>query len=686
MAAAQSFVNLTPAAQSGIITFLRHARARYQYFYSIRTMMEAIDRDYYREYAWSQENLRARLANRVGDTTKFQDVTIPVVMPQVEAFVTYQSSVFLTGTPIFGVVADPAYEDAALALEAVLSNQAAKTHWKSELIKFFRDGGKYALSAMEVSWDKITTPTFETDVSDNEGNGSKVKQVIWSGNRLKRWDLYNSFWDTNCHPHEVAEYGEYAGNNQLMTRTRLKKLIASLGDDVIIGNVKAAFESPTPLNEYYIPQINPQALVSLTTLVAGQEDWFSWVGKDFGSNNIAYKYTYIVTTLYIRMLPSDFNIKAPQPNTPQVWKFIVINMNVIIYAERMTNAHDMIPVLFACPNDDGLKYQTKSMANNVQPLQSTATAVSNAMVAALRRSISDRGIYNPLYIESKHINSENPAAKIPCKPTAYAGVGLNEMYMPIPFNNDQFPVYSQTVNQLMGFADIVSGQNKAQQGQFVKGNKTLHEYDDIMGNANGRSQLTSIAYEDDFFTPLKEILKINILQYQGQDELFHSAAKKNIKVDPLVLRNAVYEFKISDGQTPSDKIINADAWTVAMQSISTSPQIGQGYNLAPMFSYLMKTQGADVSEFEKPAEQLQYEQAVSQWQQVVMQALKENPDIKQEQLPPQPLPEQFGIGQDGKPTKQQQAKPSIIEQFMMANEEAAESGAGHNAQEESAES
>src|SRR6185312_12071226 len=72
------------------------------------------------------------------------------------------------------------------------------------------------------------------------------------------------------------------------------------------------------------------------------------------------------------------------------------------------------------------------------------------------------------------------------------------------------------------------------------------------------------------------------------------------------------------------------------------PAIGQAYNLAPMFSYFMKTRGADISEFEKSPQQIAYEQAVGQWQQLVMQLMKQNPEMRGDQLPPQPAPQQFG--------------------------------------------
>lgn len=83
-----------------------------------------------------------------------------------------------------------------------------------------------------------------------------------------------------------------------------------------------------------------------------------------------------------------------------------------------------------------------------------------------------------------------------------------------------------------------------------------------------------------------------------------------------------------------------------MQVIGSSPQINQGYNLAPLFSYLMKTQGADLTPFEKSPEQVQYEQASQQWKETVIEAMKQGADSTK--LPPQPNPTDYNYA----PTKQ----------------------------------
>ena len=102
-----------------------------------------------------------------------------------------------------------------------------------------------------------------------------------------------------------------------------------------------------------------------------------------------------------------------------------------------------------------------------------------------------------------------------------------------------------------------------------------------------------------------------------------------------------------------------------MQVIGSSPQLAGAYDVAKLFSYLLKSQGADVSDFEKPKEQLAYEQAVQQWQQVAMTYADKGMEFTQ----PQPAPEQFGYYPAGnKPTEEQQeaSEPTVMDSFIAA--------------------
>lgn len=641
MATGNTPILLFPKSQAALVEYVKRCYEATGSNWNIRTRLTAIDRAYMREVDQTLEHQRAKLANSYGDSSKIQNVTVPVMLPVVESAVKYQASVFLTGSPIFGVTAAPEYMDEAIQLESVVEDNSIEGGWVEQFILFFRDGFKYNISAVEVTWERKVTASFETDLTFSTTQG-KPKEIIWEGNSIKRLDMYNVIYDTRVPPTEVHTRGEFAGYTKSMSRIELKGFIATLPDKQLMNNVKSAFESGlggSGYQRYFTPDLNPEA-INPSHHGTGDFNWLAWAGVSGAEQKIAYKDSYEVTTLYARILPSDFDIRVPNASTPQIWKLIYINGQVLLYAERQTNAHNFLPIIFGQPLNDGLGHQTKSLASNVRPFQDITSSFYNSVIASRRRAISDRGIYDPSRISDVHINNPNPAAKIPVRPAAY-GKPLSEAYFPIPFRDDQSGLLMQETQALLAMANTVAGQNPASQGQFVKGNKTLKEYDSVMSNSNGRDQLVSMGLEAQVFSPVKKILLSNILQFQGATSIYNRDKEVVVEIDPVVLRKAILSFKVSDGLTPSDKLINADAFQVSMQVIGSSPQIGVGYNLPPLFSYLMKTQGANLKPFEKSPEQMAYEQAAGQYQQMVMQLYKQNPDQDPVKLPPAPIPVQF---------------------------------------------
>lgn len=680
MAVPASVVNISKKTQDCIITFLNTCYGITNETYNVRDKLRAADLLYMREVDRTLEQHKAALANRKGDPTKFQNITVPIVLPQVEAAVTYQASVFLQGYPMFGVVSAPGVEDAALMMDTAIGQQQDRGNWTQEFIKTFRDGFKYNIMAVEVDWCKDVTFAIGTEDTSRD---AKLTEVTWAGNKVKWMDMYNTFFDSRVKPYQIASEGEFAGYSEMYSRIRMKKFVKSLGK---IQNEKLMWSTGAPAygsygtESYYMPTLNPTALISPTLLNAFS--WENWLGVKRTNTNTASGGSggYLVTTFYARICPEDYHITGvPGPDVPQVWKFIIVNNRVVIYAERMTNAHGLIPIIFGQPLDDGLGYQTKSFSDNVAPFQAITTALANSLIAAQRRAISDRMLYDPSRISASAINSDSPTSKIPIKPAAF-GQDLKSAVLPIPFQNDQFQYNISGIQQFSQMANQVSGLNAAKQGQFIKGNKTRGEFDTIMQNANGRDETVAISIENSFMSQIKEVIKANILQYQGSETVYNREQQQSVEVDPVALRQAMLIFKISDGKTPSAKLIDADALMVAFQTMQSVPQIAQGYNIVPMFSYLMKSAGAKINAFEKPQQQIAFEQAGQQWMMAVgqvAQAISQAKDITPEQiqelmkqLPPQPTPQQYGFDPEQKYNSEYSGK-SIMQVVSEATQGAA---------------
>lgn len=612
--------------------------------YTIRPALANIDRAYMREMDFTKEQNRARWANRAGDATKFQNITVPIVMPQVRAALGYMANVFLTGYPMFGVASDPTNIDAAKQMETIIAENSVTAQWARQLLMFFNDGLKYNWHALEVVWEQKNAATIVTNPADP--SGSSVKQALWNGNVIRRCDPYNSFFDPRCHPADLASTGEFAGYNEILSRTQLKQYLNDVTTTVASITLERALQSTYAMGaaangaapfSYYQPLLNPEPLMNQSMLQGF--DWMSWFnGMKRTDANINYGNCYIKTTMYCRIIPNDFNLTVPGRNTPQIWKVVYINGQVVVQCERVNYAHNYLPIIAGQPLEDGLRFQTKSFAQNVIPMQEVASAMMNGLVASKRRLIGDRMIYDPLRIREADINSDSPTAKIPVRPAAY-GKNLAEAVFPIPYRDENTASFAQVAKIINDYANMINQQNPAQQGQFVKGNKTLHEYEDTMGHGNAGNQMMAITTESQVFVIVKEILKLNILQFQQPAVYYNQATRESVQINPVQLRNAAVQFKISDGLIPKDKEMGTDEWTTAIQGISSSDRIGAAYNVGPMFSYLMKLRGADLTPFEKSPEQQQYEQQMGAWQQAAQYAADKGTEFSTP-MPQAPPPQQ----------------------------------------------
>lgn len=644
----------SPKSQEVIINFGRSTSMQHYATWNIRDQMLSIDRAYMRETDLTEEQHKAKMANARGDQTKFQNIVLPVILPQVENAVTYQQSVFLTGYPIFSCVSVPEFSEQAAQMDTIIGEQQDKGNWVHEILTSIRDGLKYNLMAVEVSWEREVTYSLETDISYKDSKEGKPVEVLWEGNRIKRLDLYNTFWDTRVAPKDLASKGEFAGYNEVMSQIAFKAFVLTLPTRI---NIKEALESQfnapittvsaTGMNGYFQPNLNPEAYLDLLNM--GGTNWVNWMGFSDDSSKNKYNNMYQVTTLYGRILPSDFGFKGlPGQNTPQVWKFIIVNNQQVIFAERLTNAHNLLPIILSQPLDDGLAYQTKSFAKNVQPIQDITTALSNSTIAARRRAISDRVIYDPSRISQAAINNDNPSSKIPVRPSAY-GTEISKSVYAFPFRDDQFQINMAEIQTYLGMANQISGLNPARQGQFVKGNKTLGEFDAVMGNANGRDQTLALTLEGNFFKPIKAIVRSNILQYQGGTTIYNRTSETMVTIDPVLLRKSNLVMKVSDGLEPNSKLINADTLGSAVQLFTQNQQLGAEYNVADMAAYTFESAGLKLSQFKKSPQQVAYEQAMQQWQGAIQalaeQLVKANmaPEQIQEALKslPQPTPDQY---------------------------------------------
>lgn len=565
-----------------------------------RANLEEKDRIYQRELDHTDEQVKARLANRIGDASKMQNVTIPVVMPQVEATHGYLVETFLSSYPIFPVVSGPEYLNIAQQIDAVMGESATRFQYARHLALAFRDGLKYNILAVECEWKSIKVYSVTNAAAKDVVFGTPV-ETEFSGNILKRLDPYNIIVDPRVQLSEVHEKGDYVGYTELMTRIQLKNLFLEL-DNTMTMNADMAFESmsgvPAPgsygdiNNPVYTPRINPMA--TLDPGISGV-NWLNWVGIDSNNKKVSHSDMYEVTTLYMRIIPREFGIntgKAQGMNgVPQIFKQIVVNGKVVIYVERKSNAHNYLPIIIGQPLEDGLNYQTKSFADNAAPYQFLASALYNSGIQSQRRKVYDRIVYDPSRINKADIDKVDPVARIAIKQNAY-GKPIGESYEVMPYRDDGVPNILAMARDITEMADVSTGQNRVQRGQFQKGNKTRGEFETVMDKSDLRPRTMAVLLESGFIQPLKHILKMNILQYQPPAELYNQSTQQMVEITPSQLRSVAWQFQVADGVMPVSKMLNPELYMQMLQYASAVPQMAASYDLVGMGVYSLKLQGA----------------------------------------------------------------------------------------------
>lgn len=590
---------------------------------NLRAHLQYRDRLYMRAMDYTDAQIKALAANRAGDANRIQNMQVPIVMPQVESATAYQASVYLGSDPIFGVVAAPESMSAAMQFETSLSYQATRAGWSRELIKSFRNGMKFNFAPTVCTWKNLPRKQIVTDTTPEYAGRARLQVDQTDGaNFIKAIDPYNCFLDMSVPPAELHNVGEFFGYHEILPRVSLMRLVQSL-DSSKTSSIREAYNSNTAsfYNDgdasgmyYFQPVLN--RLSSMGSIQQLTTNWGAWAGLlSSGKDKYDFKQNYQVTHFFCRACPADFGGNG---YIPKVYYAIIVNWCHVIYVEEMNVGHDFLPCFIMQPFEDGNMYQTQSMVDNAAPFQEMSSALWNATIESKRRQIFDRLIYNPRHIDKKDIDPASAVARIPLRNMTMAKDGgeIGRAIYQIPYRDDNAGVNLQMSEMISGMADQAVGQNKVDRGQFQPGNKTRTEFSTVQQNSNSRQQLASLTIQGQFMTPLKETIKSNTLQFSNPQRLLSKDKKQEIAVDPIAMRNATMEFRLTDGMMPMDKMLNPELLMVFLQTAQAIPAVATEYDIMGMFIYWAKLNGAIwLDDFQRnPQQQQQFLQTIRQTQ------------------------------------------------------------------------
>lgn len=606
----------TEEAQKLIIEFTTRIFEEHKKFNDYQAKMEAIDVAYARYQSNKDSNNGVVSGQGIDAATtpvgvmNLPSTVPPVLVSQVDSMVAYLADVFLSGSPLFPIVSNPSNRTEAETLESLMDDHAILGGYARQFLMFFKDGIKYNISAIEADWVSIDQYSLADDLSTL--NSQKLSKASTFYTKLKRWDPYNTVWDHNVSPGDISKDGDYAGHIEILSRTKLKRLLTRLSVEGEVINAREAIKAspPTGAESFTNYKMHPQVSDYITARrPLDGVNYYEYITGNKETSGRMTSGNYEVFTFYARILPDEFKLKGTETRTPQIWKFIVVNGSILIQAKRIISAYDYLPVLFGQPLEDGLGNQTQSTAEGSIPFQQAAATLVNIRFNAARRAVSDRALYDSDLIKHSDINAPVPAAKIPVKSNSLdANKKISDAYYPIPFEARGTETTIQDAMAIVGFGRELSGINNPMQGKFQKGNKSVQEWTDTMGGADARLRLQALILECQVFMPLKELIKLNIYQY-GQDSITVSQRTgKEFQVKIAKLREKVLAFRVADGYTPKSKLAATDSIMQLMQLLGQSQplQATMGNMLPGMFVHLAQLMGVrGLEEYAPQPEQAQ---------------------------------------------------------------------------------
>lgn len=601
-------MTLSKDSHKKVVEYAIQCQAQFFQFKDYINKLTALDKAYYGALGEVSEQLAelqssseyAQPNSEKAKQEALRDIEVPIILSQVDTTTAYLMDIFLSGSPIFGVVAAREHRQAAAKLEAIIDRHATLGRWGSELVQVFLNGSKYDFTALECSYVPIKDISVGYSNIPSQLGKSQVSNKVSYINRLKALDLYNFFGDLTVLPSKISEYGEFAGYNEIISKVRLKQLTQDLSDAKIGINIDLALN--TSLCKEFMqtrPEVSP-FVRSMKPEGFSYDAMFS-VYKRFDvrqttNQKINYSSHYKLTTLYARIIPSTLSIASANPNHVQIWKFLVVNDAICISAQPIITSLDMFPIITTQFHDDGFGFQSKGVEERAMPWQDTASELLNVSLKGSRRAVSDRALYDPRYISPFAVNTVDPSPKIAIRTSdslssALSGNPLDYAYKAIPFDPSGTRGVMGDVSTVLNLAEYLHGQSAISQGVMKPGNRTLGEVNETLNKGENRLRKIALIVEDSLFLPIKYMVKANILQNVEEQKVISVNRKQEYEVNAAELGQALMEFKVADGLVGKARYMDPQAFQMTLNYILTVPGIAQQYDVQSFFADTVTAMG-----------------------------------------------------------------------------------------------
>lgn len=508
---------------------------------------------------------------------------------------TYWTSVFFGRTPVFqftGRHGEPQMK--VQAVEAIMDYQRTVGAWGAPLYQWLLDPPKYGYGVIWDFWDEswVQTSIIEEKVPEFFGvalPGAEAKKVRrtqrtmgYQGNKLMNIHPAH-FWPDWRVPMSNIQDGEF-----------VCRRIDLSGNELARGEEMGAYQN---------------AEVVRRMARGGDHTDSTYTGGAWSSLPYEEREALIHTTavdniegfeIVIDLVPKLW--KLGKSNYPEKWLFKVIKDKVIIEARPYNRYHNAFPCSVIQMDFNAYNQFSISMMDRLIPLNDAMTFLLNQHFYNVRSGLGVNFVYDPSMVESKDLAKRGVNKLIRLKPGAW-GRGIQNFIQELSVPN----LTQSNLANMEQLGDLISrafGVNDNIMGQVNQGGRKSATEIRTAGTF-GISRLKTIAeyWSESGIQPLAARCLSNTQQLYDQEQQYKIAGGLAqeagfISVTPEILAGK-FDFVPVDGTMPIDRYAQANLFREILMSAGKMPMIGQRYDLAKMFGWMMQLSGLkNIKQFE----------------------------------------------------------------------------------------
>jgi len=537
--------------------------------------------------------------SKAADKRKPVSIVFPYSHAILESVLSYMVAAFISD-PIFSYKGHgPEDVVGSILMTKVVDLDCNRTKVPLALHTMFRDAFSYGLGIVVPSWKVKTAIVYRPEQVGffskfrNQFTQTGVRKVeseetVFEGNELINIDPYKALLDPNTpiNKFQESEFFGWLENTNKMALLEDEKTDSELFNARYLNNMEGNVSSSVFSRDE-----------------SGREDRYEGSVED-NSNTVN---PVDILHMYVNIIPKEWKIGTSE--YPEKWYFKIAGDSLLLQAKPIGLGHGMYPAAVCAPDYDGYSTAPISRLEMLSGLQGTLDWLFNVHIANVRRAVNNMFIYDPFLVNSKDLQNPKDGWLIRTRRPSW-GKGVKDVLQQLAVSDitKQNVADSSWVVQWM---DKIGASDGSMMGSLRQGGPERLTGTEFQGTRQGSfSRLERMAkiigwqamQDIGFFfaSHTQQLMSGNkYASVLGEWETllrseYGSAIKRGrMKIRPTDLL-VFYDVLVRDGSIPGNNY--SQVWEKMFQVIAADPELRNQFDIAKIFKYIARNNGATNTE------------------------------------------------------------------------------------------